>query len=333
MAADHKKQLASDGIEENSTRVGDGGQKKGPGSLLTWFKRNKKLVLLSTAAIILVAGWLYFGLHVGQKVYAQAAGHKVYKSEIDDIRNGKNSITEHQAAVVLADKYLTQAMAKDHGVKVTEADIVKAYGPTVEEQKKSNPYAYQNAVNQLYFVKLNANNQGNYKGKLLVANFSRNVPYDSALLPEKKAANPNLGNPAAIAADKKYAKDFITNLYNQVTSGKMSFDQAMQEERANPVVGEKAYVTQDHSGSFDGPVSQINLLNTDAVHAMLATTKAGTTTKPFVVRIPASIFNNSTTEGYYLVVKLDHKSGGDSTMNFRQELAQAKKELGYKVNV
>ncbi len=278
-------------------------------------------------------------LHVGEKVYAQAAGHKVYKKEIDDLINGSKTVTAHKAAVVLADKYLTEAIAEQHHVTVTKAEI-KAYvrenyhenDPARQIQPSS--YVRQALVNQLYFTKLAAENVGNYKGKLLIANFGRNIPYQSSILSEMKADNPKLGNPSAIAADKQYALKFITRLYKQVKAKKITFGQAIQMEHKDPVVGEKAYPTQTHSGLFDGPLSQNNALAVKSIRGKLQSIKLHKLTPPFAVKTQNSAYNKkSTVETYYLVVWLDSRSGGDSNLSFLQELAQAKKQLGYKVNV
>jgi len=270
----------------------------------------------------------------GQKVYAEAAGHKIYKKDVDALIGSTPHVSEHDAAVVLADKYLTEAMAKENSVTVTEKDIEAASdGSNINQMKKNYPYAYQTLVNQVYFNTLSANNQGSYTGKFVVANFSRYVPYQSPLLAQKKAEDPNIGNSAAIAADKKYAYDFITSLYNQIKAGKITFDQAIQMERNDPVVGLKGYATQTQSGTFNGPLDQNGLLSATSIRKYMESLKPGQITKPFVVRSSSSMYDKSTAESYYLMVELDKKSGGNSKISFSQELSQAKKKYGYKINV
>lgn len=301
----------------------------------SWF-----LIVGAVLVLVLVGVFARYGLHIGEKVYAQAAGHKVYKKEIQSLKGDNSAITDHQVATVLADKYLTEAMAKEQNVTVTQTEIqtaVKAAEYQTDngyQKTQLNPYAYQNLVNQLYFTKLAANNEGVYQGKLLVANFSKNVPYQSPLLAEKKSTNPNLGNPAAIAQDKQYAQTFITNLYDQLQTKKITFDQAIQMEHNDPVVGTKGYPTQSHSTSFNGSLSQNNLLSADSIRGKITSIKPGETTKPFVVRSSSSMYDKSTAESYFLVVRLDKKSGGNnSNTSFPQLLSQKKQQLGYKVNV
>lgn len=296
--------------------------------------------LVWAVLIIVVAGLaalIISKLHPGQKVYAEAAGHKIYKKDIQSIElaaGKKTKVTDHQAAKLLADKYLLEAMAKDKGVKITQADIVATYGSGINLQKVTNPYGYQNLVNQLYMTRLSNHNRGNYTGKLLVANFSRYVPYHSALLPKQKAETPKLGDPAAIAKDKQYAQTFITSLYDKIKAKKITFDQAIQMEHNDPVVGEKGYPTQQHSGPFNGPLEQIGLLAARSIRSEITSMKAGQFSKPFVVRSSDSLTDRkSTAESYFLVVRMDKASGGNSDMTFQQELAQAKKHFGYKVNV
>ncbi len=302
-------------------------------------RQRGRLILIGLGIVVIAAIVLITHPgHIGQKVYAQAAGHKIYKKDIESLQvtdGKKNKVSDHQAATVLADKYLTEAMAKQYHVTVTQADITQAYGSSVTKQKKTNPYGYQNLVNQLYLTKLDNHNEGVYQGKLLVANFSRYVPYQSGLLPEQQKANPLLGNPAAIAQDKQYAQKFITNLYNQIKSGKITFDQAIQMEHADPMVGENSYYsTQQHSSSFNGPLKQIGLLVARSIRGKITSMKPGQLSSPFVVRVSNSATDqNSTAESYFLVVRMDKVSGGGSDATFQQQLAQAKKHYGYKVNV
>jgi len=305
-----------------------GGDSRSSLQKVTGFRLNRtgKTVLL--VVLIAVAAWFLRG-HIGPKVYSQAAGHKIYKSDIQKIKTGSKSISDHDAAAVLADKYLAQAMAEQNNVTVSQTDIDNA-GCTAQ---KANAYAYQNCVNQLYFTKLSDNNEGVYKGKFLVANFSRYIPYQSPLLDEQKKLNPKIGDTAAMAADKAYAKSFITNLYNQIKAGKISFDQAIAMEHKDPVVGEQAYPTQTHSGQFDGRLSQINLLAAQSIRKKVTNIKQGETTRPFVVPVSASSTNDSLQDSYYLVVQMDQVSGGHGKVSFEQELQQAKKKLGYKINV
>lgn len=297
-----------------------------------------RLIIIGLAMVVVIAAlFVAHPGHIGQKVYAKAAGHKIYKKDLESLQvvNGhKKNVSDHQAATVLADKYLTEAMAKQQGVTVTQSDLIAAYGKGIVAQQKSDPYGYQNLTNQLYFTKLDNHNDGVYAGKLLVANFSRYVPYQSGLLPEQKKARPLLGNPTAIAQDKQYAQTFITNLYDQIKSKKITFDQAIQMEHNNPREGVNSYYsTQQHSGSFNGPLKQIGLLAARSIRSRVAAMKPGELSKPFVVRVSNSATDqNSTAESYYLVVRMDKVSGG-SNMSFQQELAQAKKHYGYKINV
>lgn len=341
MSADTSKQSGHDTETPSVVQSKENGRAtRMPGFARFW--ANKKVLYVLLAIAVVLAGWLIVKkLHIGEKVYAQAAGHKVYKKEIDDLIDGNSTFTAHKAAVALADKYLTEAMAEQHHVTVSRAEI-KAYvrdnyyggGDINAQQAKPPRYVRQVLVNQLYFTRLAADNVGSYKGKLLVANFSRNVPYESSVSAEDKAANPRLGNSKAIAADKKYALNFITKLYKQMKAKKITFDQAIRMEHKDPVVGEKAYPTQSHSESFDGPLSQSNLLNAKSIRHKLQNVKLHKVTSPFVVKTPNSAYDkNSTAATYYLVVRIDERSGGGYDMNFPKELAQAKKELGYKINV
>lgn len=297
-------------------------------------KANKKPLYIALIICVLVAaiGTVLVYNHNKGKLYAEVAGHKIYKKDVDNIRKGSQGVSEQDATAVLANKYLSETLAKEKNVTISDAEIEKAIGSDAQKLKTEQPYAYQNQVNQLYMEKLAAQNQGIYKGKLLVAHFSRYVPYQSALLAEDKAVNPKIGDPAAIAADKQYAKSFIDNLYNQISSGKLTFDQAIEKEQQDPTIGKNAYETLTHSGSFDTSNLAGNLLAPESAQEQISKLKPGETSKPFIVRVPSSDSDNSTAESYYLIVQMDSRQGGgNNKQDFDSYLSQAKKRLGYKI--
>ena len=295
--------------------------------------RKKTLLAALLIVILVVVGSIFIAsrLHIGQKVYAQAAGHKIYKQDVENLIGNSKGISDHDAATSLADKYLTEAMAKDAKVTVTDQDLVSAYGKDINTQKTQQKYYYQLKVNQLYLRKLGAYNTGIYKGEYLIADFDRNIPTPSPLLAEDEAANPHLGNSKDIAADKKYASDFITKLYNQIMTHKMTFAQAIKAEHDDPEVGIKAYPTVLHSGSFDTSSGYGSVLTAQVTNEKIKSIKAGTMTKPFLANT-SNGQAQGTAGSYYLVVRMDESRGG-LNVPFSQYLQQAKQKYGYKVNV
>ncbi|MGH7192052.1 MAG: hypothetical protein ACREJM_00790 [Candidatus Saccharimonadales bacterium] len=333
MAVKENEDSASDEQKTDSTvKVGDGGQTAKRRRMHVPAIKNKKPLIIGLAVLVVViVGAVIFSreTHIGQKVYAQAAGHKIYKEDIQAIIGKEKGITTHQAATVLADKYLTEAMAKEDKVVVTDQDIETAYGKNILLQKTKQPYEYQQVVNNLYFKKLATYNQsGTYRGEYLIANFSQHVPYPSPLLKEQEAGDPTLGNPKLIAADRKYAGEFITKLYKQIVSHKITFDQAIKEERNDSAVGTKAYPTQPHSGPFDTSAGYGLIVNADATRAKLRTIKQGTMTKPFLAGESTSVEAGP----YYLVIRMDEAKGGPG-LPYDQFLQQAKQKFGYKIYV
>jgi hypothetical protein len=316
--------------ETSSVRVNSGGEVKHGFKFPKPKNTKHAFFYLLIVIVILAGGWLLIKkeFHVGEKVYASAGGHNIYESDVKEIIGKTKGISSREAATTLADKYLTEAMGKEYKVSVTDQDIVTVYGKNTLSQKKSQQFYYQQKVNRLYFKKLSAFNQGSYKGEYLITNFSRNVPYPSPLLAEQKAANANLGNPAAIAADKKYAENFITKLYNQIMAHKMTFSQAAQAELNDPQVGKAAYPTQPHSGIFDTSDGGYgSVITADVTKDKIRTIKQGTTTKPFVAG-----GSNIMAGPYYLVIHMEESKGGES-LPYSQFLQQAKQKFGYKVYV
>lgn len=295
--------------------------------------KNKKFWAVLLIIVIAAGGWASFNKYNSKgKVYAQVAGHKIYKEDVQALIGTNQGISEHDAAKVLADKYLAEALAKEQGIKVNGNDVQMQYGKLADKYKKSNEYLYQYQVNQVYFSKLKAHNRGVYKGKFLITNFSRYIKFEQSL-PEDDGGSSKYGNPNAIAKDRKYAKDLIDRLYNDITSGKITFDQAIKIENDDPVLGKKAYSSLPHSGSFDTSKELNGTLWAASIRQRVNNLKAGETTKPFVVRVANSTDAKTTVESYFLVVRMDETSGSYSGMDFKDYLEQSQQRLGYKVNV
>jgi hypothetical protein len=347
VAETEKKSSSVAGVDlgkDAAPKVQVGGQSSRPAGILPksfnpgFGKKTKFLAYVVLAVVVLGGGWLLAKnvFHVGDKVYAEAAGHKIYKKDVEAIKGNTKGVSDHNAAKVLADKYLYLAMAKKADITVSDQDVEAQY-PGAAKQKTHNKYVYQDDLNLTYYNKLIAYNKGLYKGKVLVANFSRYIAFQSPYLGIQRATNPTIGNKAAIAKDKKYAHDFITRLYGQIKGGQITFDEAIQTEHADPQLGDQAYQTLPHSGPFDTSnifLPGTNLLEPPSIQPKLAGMKAGQLSAPFAVRVENAWKNPKiTTESYYLVVKMDYTKGSHSGLSFENYLAQAKKQYGYKVNV
>lgn len=336
----NKKSASDSGEPVSSVKVGGDNQAGGARKPLPLSISKKKVLTLVVELVI--AGVVLVGIvavinkvHNDNKVYAQAAGHKIYKKDVQNLKGKTKNVSDRQAATVLADKYLTEALAKERHIAVTDQDIQAQYGPdtNLAQQKKTDAYSYQAQVNSAYFDKLQHQYDGEYKGFVLVTQFSRYIP-SRPVTPALKAAIPEMGDPAAIAADKKYAQNLINDLYKQVQSGKLTWEQAAEIEKNDPIVGENIYPALSHSGPFDTSQNTEGLFAAAAARKTVSGLKAGQTSKPFVVTVESPGTGKSF-ESYFLVVRMDSTSGGGSNNagDFQQYLLQAKKRLGYHVYV
>lgn len=285
--------------------------------------------------VVVIFGWLGINhmLPWQPKPIATSAGHRIYEEDAQELIGKTKDVTEKQAATVLADKYLSEAMADDENLTITKQDIIKAYGKDILDEKKTDEFTRQNAINQLYFQRLEANNTGIYKGKVLVSHFGRYVAYESPLLAEDKKMDPNIGNPKAIAVDKAVAIKKIEQWRKDIHSKKITFDQAIEREKNDPVVGEKAYPVSRHSSSFDTAIEPARLITTKSIKDKVDAMKVGELSEPMVARVSSSSTDDSTAETYFVIVQLDERSGGNSAKSFPEVLSEAKQELGYKINV
>ncbi|HEX5743905.1 MAG TPA: hypothetical protein VFX84_00420 [Candidatus Saccharimonadales bacterium] len=286
-------------------------------------------------AAVLVGGWLVLKsvFHIGEKVYAEAAGHKIYREEVKDLIGDTKGISDHDAATALADKYFTEALAKEQGITVTDKDIQEQLGrgADLKKQKKDNHYIYQTVVNNAYFDKLQAKLNGVYKGYMIIVHFDRYIPATPVSDAYKKAI-PQMGDPKAIKADKEYAKQFIDKLYEQLRNHKITWEEAAKMEQDDPRVGRTNYPTASHSGPFDTSKAPVTAFNAPVAQGEVSQLKKGAFTKPF----PVPVYNPDTKKNpasYYLIVRMDSKYGGSAKGNFFTYTLDAKKRLHYAVNV
>ena len=302
--------------------------------------KGNKRKFLGLGAIIVIAlisflVWPSLSDKLGddRKVFAEVAGQKIYEEDIRDLLGDNNhGISDQDAARVLADKYLTETLAEEQGITVNDKELQAQYGKITKKQKGANKYAYQNKLNQLYFDKLQAYNRGIYKGKFLIAHFSRFVPYDSPLLFEDKQIEPRIGNKTSIAKDKKHAENLINRLYDQVQSGKITIEEAAEIERSDPTVGEKAYPTLSHSGPFDTTFDPNTFMASESVRNQVGDIKTGELTKPIAIKVSSSMDGDKLAESYFLSVFFDESSGGGDK-SFDDYLNEAKQRLGYVIHI
>ncbi len=172
---------------------------------------------------------------------------------------------------------------------------------------------------------------GYTQGRLIIVNFDLHLPFDGidSLFPgeiEKDRAK-------YIAKDRANADKVMNDIYSQLSSNKINFDQAMEMERSDPLVGTKALPTTPHSGSFntadtESPLYNI-LTNADYIK-LIQDTKAGSYSKPTVLKAPlGSKADAPTAEARYVVVQVDKRVGqlANSLSDF---VTSQKNQLKYK---
>lgn len=276
-------------------------------------------VVITGVLLLLVAS----SVKDDRKIYAEVAGHKIYEQELRDFIGGDSTISDQEASEVLADKYLLVELAKEQNVVVSDEEVEKEFGKQIVEEKEGNQYAYQSRLNQLYISKLQAHNRGIYKGKALVAHFSRHIPFDASISEKEKKD---------IAKDKKYAENLINKLRSDVLSKKISFEEAAKIERNDPIVGLKGYPSLSHSGPFDTSVVQDGIMRAESARDQVSKLSPGQISEPFIVEVSNSFDDSTKVEAYYMVAQIDESSGGGSVgQDFRQYLEESKKRLGYKI--
>lgn len=217
------------------------------GSIVVGKKTSKfKKYLIPGLAVLLIglaglAGWWFFvrGDSATNNVAFSIDGKDYSKQEINMLIEFPVLVgtSKEDAAKQAFDMYKKQAAAQKTGIVIEQTaieaerkELYPNYSDDLDENTKNwmNLVSYDSALNKL------SNQTSVYTdatGYIYIFWFGKNIVYDPI------GTNPDYGNDDAIAKDREYADSRAKYYYNQIESGSMSADKALEEIKSDPKLG------------------------------------------------------------------------------------------------
>lgn len=279
---------------------------------------TRQKIVWGAFALIFIVG-VFMLLSPKGTVYGRVNGHTVDQGAVKSFLGSAKGISDRQAAQILLDKYLTEAIGADLKVTVSSQEVTDAYEALPREDQVNKTVVQQSLRNKIFYSKLQPIAVGHFKGAFIIAHFDQN-----------SAGLRSVGDPTKAASDKQYATDLIKSLSAKVKSG-TSFDDAIKTEQSDPNLGTVALPTATHSGAFDTSdpdIERNSVVKTEDVGMALSKLKAGQVSEPFIVRQTATP-GGQRTELYWVIVKLD-EAKDTPYKSFGDFLDKAKVKYGYK---
>ena len=278
---------------------------------------------LSVAGIVVSVVLLQ--LHA-EKVYGKVGDHKIYQSELTNTLVGAVNIPQSKAVTTLLDYWLYQQIAKKEHLSISSEEVnSELKSRTGSLNPPARNYLVVAIKRDLLYEKITAAAEGFYTGDMIIVHFDQNIPFGSGFDSPASAIK--------IASDRKYAQTFVSDIYNQLKSGRISFAQAIIKEQTDPRVGIKALPTTSHSGSFDTSKPQAlssQVVARKDVKTEMLQLKPGSYSAPFIaqVDINASV-PPAKQDGYFVIIKMATSQSLASNLKVDEYIASQKLLLKY----
>jgi hypothetical protein len=310
-------------------------------------KTRLKSPLFIAAALVVIAGLGFVGYKVTQKdpnKLGKVGDHIVTKNEIQDtLKAGQQAgfypESEDQIRTLAMNYWLYLLIAKEYNIQVGDQEAIDGLKTRITTIKAkpsldiNNQYvrylAYTNVLESKLGDIINTPRSGAY----VLAHFSQNLVQAT---PELKALSKEKYD-ALLAADKKYATDFINNVSAKLKGGTMTFDQAIELEKNDPKIGQKILPTFVHSSKFGkaesttGGAQEVSKISD--IQSKIESLKAGETSDPFVIKVQTTADQDSSkVDGIWVIVKVDtDNAAGPQFDTINAALQHFKQKYGYEV--
>lgn len=309
-------------------------------------------VILSVVLVLGVFGLVLYQTGVLPKyfrskdVVARVGNHYITKQEVqktseDAVKAGFYPESDKTIRNLIMDYWIYSLAAKEYNINVSDSEAVDYFrktlqpGPLKDASTYNNSYVRYRAYATILQSKIFERATSTGKGSFVIGHFDQNLLRNT---PALKALS-NEQYDALLASDKKYATDFINDIYNKLKSGKIDMNKAMQLEIDDSKIGAKALPNLGHSSIFGDPVSMPG--NTAGYLAgsnkefkqKIAKLKPGELSEPFTMEVQLGPNESSAkVDGYWLVVKVDEfYDKGPKFDSANQTIEYFKKKYGYEI--
>ena len=320
-------------------------------------KKNIKKYFIIVFGLLVLIGLLLVGYRVyiskippEKKVIAEVGDKKIYQSELNDAIYSLNYNDENldrfgdKADEVkkslldsLIEEKILEIKAKEVGVSVSEDEILKEARNSLREfdnyDKRRQEITKRQAKAGLLKKRIAEKVVNWREGKFIVVRADLHFYRDPTGLSEKERAK-------LIPEDKEYAKKLADSIYNDIKSGKITFEKGMEIANNDKRVGILAWkpwkVTFSQSFSKEDSVLKPYPLFTLNFWEEIFKAPVGEVTGPVPVKIvldedlPLVGKKGDKIDILYLIIKVEKANFGQAD-SYEKWLENQKKELGVKI--
>lgn len=293
---------------------------------------KRQALVIGTAAVIVAglvfAGWYTDWFPVGftrDKILGQAAGHKVTPAELARFMQGTDGLSQKQAIGTLLDHYFYLALGKKLHVSVSDADVQQQLDSQTAHRTDAPNRNYLLAVdkNTLLAQKINAEIDGYYRGRFVVAHFDQHLVFNGQAV--------SAAVQQAQQADKAYATKFIGQVQTKLDLLHEDINQGIIMENSDPKIGLSALPAKFHSKSFNTANSADYMIigSNASMMAQLKKLPVGQHSKPFIYQVQfIRDHTKQSADAAWMIVQLDQVKAPE-----KQSLEQDKAAMNYKVYI
>lgn len=320
-------------------------------------KTKRKILPFFVLFIILV---LMGGILIGYKIYrdkmpsekkvvAKVGEEKIYQSELDDAiyslnyndesleRFGDRADEVKKALLYqLIEGKILEIKAKNLGITVSDEEILAEARKSLRDFDKYDERRKEIVKDQAKFSLLQkriADKVVNWReGKFILVRGDLHFNFEPTGLSKEQRAK-------LVLQDIKYAKELAGSIYNDIKSGKITFEQGMEIANNDPKVGRPAWKGWEmtFSRSFTKADSIRRPFPTGTVNFWdeIFKIKIGEISKPIPIKVIVPEDNivskgKTEVEALYLIAKIEKGNLGESN-SYQEFIEKQKKELGVKI--
>jgi hypothetical protein len=269
-----------------------------------------------------------------EKIYGSIDGFVVKESDVLPITQQLPEQSKSGVTQILLDNAFYKKVAKDLGVGLTkeqndQLSITNAKNYTDAQKKVFIPTTENEFLKQelrLSLIEL-------VSGKYIIANFQTHIENETSGRAPGDEKLTEAQVQALIDKEKTYAKNFIDALYADIKSNKITFDQAIQNEINDLLIGKKIAPSNPHSGSFSTAASESDLF-VGATKDKLFSLPLNQVSEPFEGLVTTDNAGKKTTPGFWVIalpLKQQKKSG--TYQDFDSLVKDYKNKYHYEIKI
>lgn len=318
-------------------------------------KKRKKLYWLTFAVLIIalaVGGFLLYRSDIITKTFrnkdiiARVGSNNITKQEVQKVRDdmlraGFYIESEDKIRDLIMNYWLLILASREYQLDISDKEVLSYLQSSLSGSPQKINFDINNSYIKYkgYFDLLQnrlTNIVSNYgSGAYVIAHFDQNMVRNTTQL--KSLSDEQYKQ--LLDDDRKYATDFINKTFNELKTGKITFEQAMQIQIDDPKIGKKALNTAPQSSKFGsmselGPGMKTSNFDSDPqFRQKIDNLKPGEFSEPFMMQVMLGANENSPkADGIWIIAKIDSiNSKGPKFDTLNAAIQFFKQKYGYEV--